>query len=87
MKLKKNYILKQIANQTVLIPVSDEALKFNGMVSLNETSAFLCECLKEEMTLDALAVKLTESYNIDLEKAKKDIVKFTTMLKDKGILE
>lgn len=87
MKIKDGYILDTIAGQQVAIALDMADDQFVGMVKLNEVGAFLWQKLQQEVTEDELVMFVTEQYEVDDTKARTDIQKFTTVLKEKGILE
>lgn len=87
MKIKDGYILDTIAGQQVAIALDMADDQFVGMVKLNEVGAFLWQKLQQEVTEDELVMFVTELYEVDDAKARTDIQKFTTVLKEKGILE
>lgn len=41
MKIKEGFILRNVAGSYVVVPIGEATLDFNGMMSLNETGAFL----------------------------------------------
>ena len=41
-----NYILREIENECVLVPVDESCIVTNGIISLNDTSAFLWKCFQ-----------------------------------------
>ena len=47
MKLKKGFVLREVAGETVVVPVEAE-LKFNGMITLNEAAKVLWNVLENE---------------------------------------
>ena len=47
MKLKANYVLREVAGENIVIPVDSEAINFNGIMTLNETGKFLWNQLKQ----------------------------------------
>lgn len=87
MKIKDGYILDTIAGQQVAIALDMADDQFVGMVKLNDVGAFLWQKLQQEVTEDELVMFVTEQYEVDDAKARTDIQKFTTVLKEKGILE
>ena len=54
MKLKKGYIMKELAGRYVVLPVGGEPEGFQGMIQMNVTGGFLWECLSEERTKQEL---------------------------------
>ena len=45
MTLKKGFMLRSIAGTHVVIPLGERVVDFNGILTLNETGAFLWELL------------------------------------------
>lgn len=87
MKVKKNYVLKEIADEYVVIPVGKEAVKFNGLISLNKSGKRLFVKLQEETNEAALVDYLLSVYDVDEEKAKLDVSNFLAVLRGKELLE
>jgi hypothetical protein len=86
MKIKDGYILKDVANQYVVVPIGNEAINFNGMLRLNKTAKLLFEALNEEKELEDLVLLLKENYDINDEDALRDVKDFLTVLESKNIL-
>lgn len=40
MKVKQGFMLREIANNYVVVPVGKAAIDFNGIITLNQTGAF-----------------------------------------------
>lgn len=87
MHASKDYILREIAGETILIPSGAAAQKFNGLVTLNELGSFIWSTLAEDMTLDALTTRITDAYEIDAATAKADAEEFLAELRKVGALE
>jgi hypothetical protein len=87
MKIKDQYVLKKLAGKNIVVPIKEEAVNFNGIITLNETSVFLFERLKSDATVDDLIIALTECYEVDIETAKTDILSFIDILKQKGMID
>ncbi len=45
MKLKPGYIVRSIAGETIVVPTGEEAIRFNGIMTLNKTGKVLFEAL------------------------------------------
>ena len=51
MHISENYILREIMGEYIVVPTGEEAMKFQGLVTLNETGAFLWkELQKNDLT-------------------------------------
>ncbi len=87
MKIKENFVLKQVAGKHIVVPILEEAVNFNGILTLNDTSAFLFNLMKTEISMDALVDEVIKHYEIDDKTAKRDITSFVEILKQKGIIE
>lgn len=87
MKIKNNFLLRNVADSWVVMPIGQEMLDFNGVIKLNETGAFLWKKLEAGADLDALARALTEEYGISFEEAKADAEEYLGKLMKAGCLE
>lgn len=47
-----NYILREIADECVLVPIDEGCVISNGIISLNDTSAFLWKSFQEPKTIE-----------------------------------
>lgn len=80
MKRSANFLLREVADTQVLVPLGEAAITFPGMVTLNATGAYIWELLETEQTLQSLAEALAEHYAVDLEKAQTDAAAFVNKL-------
>ncbi len=88
MKVKDTFVLRNLAGSNVVVPVGSDLVDFNGMITLNETGAFLWKCLTEHKTRNELAEALISEYTgVEKEEAGKDIDEFIAVLDKNGILE
>ncbi|HNZ50739.1 MAG TPA: PqqD family protein [Bacilli bacterium] len=87
MKVKQGFMLREIANNYVVVPVGKAAIDFNGIITLNQTGAFLWEQLQEEISLASLQQKLMAEYEVDEKTALADIKDFIDHLKTNNLLE
>jgi sensor domain CHASE-containing protein len=86
MKLKKGFVLREVAGETVVVPVNAE-LNFNGMITLNETAKVLWKVLENETTEDALVKALLGEFNVYEATAQNDVALFIQKLKGLDFLE
>ena len=84
MRLKENYIVQDVAGETVIVPLSGG---FNGIARGHGCSDFILACLKEDIDEDALVEKILEKYDVSREKAAQDVKKFLSRLRQFGALE
>ncbi|MEE0326541.1 MAG: PqqD family protein [Butyricicoccus sp.] len=86
MKLKSTIILRKIAGETILVPVGEDAVRVNGLITVNEVGALICEQLKEERTVDALVAAVTAQFDVDAQTARADIASFIHTLEENDLL-
>ena len=87
MKVDKEFVLREIAGDYVIIPIGRTVLSFNGLITVNEIGAFLWNLLLEDVTKEDLVAKVLDEYEVDEETAREDIQEFLDTLVSGGILE
>lgn len=87
MKIKDGFVLREVAGTKMVVPVGGECVNFNGMITLNETGAFLWEALSQDVTEEFLVMALLGEYDVEEIDAKNDVKEFVKKLKDSNILE
>lgn len=76
MKRNPEFVIRQVADRFVIVPVGTAAEKFSGMITINATGKFLWDLLENEKSLESLAQALVKEYEIDMELALKDVKTF-----------
>jgi hypothetical protein len=87
MKIKSGYKLKQIEDTFIVVAVGKESANFNGMISLNETGAFIFEKLSDDISRNQLIDEITSEYDVDEITASKDVDEFVDMVREAGLLD
>lgn len=87
MKIKDGFVLRAIAGSYVVLPVGARNLDFNGMITLNESGAFLWNELSQETDTDALVAALLREYDVDEATARSCIDTFVSKLEEADCLE
>ena len=85
--LKDGFVLRQVADTWVVMPLGQVSLDFNGMLTLNETGALLWQELEKGGDAEALTNALTEQYDVSAEEARRDVDAFLEKLKRSGCLQ
>ena len=86
MKISKEFVLREIAGEYIIIPIGSTVLEFNGMITVNEVGVTLWNMLQEEVTMDELVQGVLAEYEVEEAVAKKDIQEFVDVLTKNGIL-
>lgn len=87
MIIKQGFMLREVAGNFVVVAIGEASKKFNGVINLNESGAFLWKQLTKEVTKEQLLEALLNEYDVSEEIAKKDIEMFVNKLKEADILE
>ena len=87
MKIKNNFLLREVAGSYVVVPFGDESVEFNGMVTLNESGKFIWDLLEKEISKEELLEKFMAKYDVSETQAKEDIRHFIQTLLDNNIME
>ena len=87
MKISKDFIMREIAGDHVIVPTGSTVMDFNGLIMVNELGAFLWERLQQETTLEELTKNVLDEYEVDDNTVRQDIEEFINKLKEGGILD
>ncbi len=87
MKIKNQYVLKEIAGENIVIPTGQEAVSFNGIITLNNSAKMLFKKLQKETSQDDLIRLFLETYNVDEATAISDVNDFIVIMKKHHLLE
>lgn len=80
MRLIKDHILRNVHENVVLVPLSDDETDFQGMIVLNHTGEFICRMLQQEIDRDALIAGLAQEYEMLPERVEADVDAFLAEL-------
>ena len=86
MKLKLDFVLRDIAGDLLLVPAGKSALDLNGMLTLNEVGAEIWHLLPEVEDEEELISRLLEIYEVEEEELRNDVGDFLNALRKLGIL-
>lgn len=87
MKLKENFVLRQIVGSWVVLPLGAATVDFNGMLTLNESGALLWKKLEQGASREDLADALTAEYDVSRTQALEDVDDFYAILVRAGCAE
>jgi hypothetical protein len=87
MKLHNGFITYNSGSEQIMVAAGSASEVFRGMVRSNATAAFIIDCLKEEITREALADKLTQRYDAPREIIVRDLDKVLDSLRRIGALD
>ena len=87
MKLQGEYVVRQVADNIVVIPIGETALQMNGMILLNDVSKVIWEALAQETTIDEILTAVTDAFEVSQDQAREDILEFIEKLRNLQMLE
>lgn len=87
MKLCGEFVVRQIMDSVVAVPVGQTALRLNGMILLNDVSKVIWECLEQNTDQTAIVTAVTDAFEVSTEEAAADIAEFLEKLRSAGLLE
>ena len=87
MKLKTKYILRSVADKTVAIALEQGDEKTDGVITLNETGAFIFSRINEQADFNSIVEDFFNEYDVTREEAEKAVSSFVETLKSSELLE
>lgn len=88
MRLKKDFVVREICGLKVLSGEGADNVNFSKLVKLNDSAAYLLESVGDkDFTEDELAGLLCAKYEVERETALADAKALCKTLKDNGIIE
>lgn len=86
MEIKKELIKRDVAGDTILVPVGKTVYESNGLFILNGMGSFLWDLLPQAESEDDLLQAVLERYDVSAETAAGDIAVFLEKLRQMNIL-
>lgn len=86
MIIKKELIKREIAGDTILVPVGKTVLDSNGLFVLNELGAFIWELLPNADSEKDICNAVLAQYDVSAETVSKDVSEFLEKLREMDII-
>ena len=87
MRIKDNFVLRRLPGMNLVMPAGEEIQSYHGALMLNDTAAFIFDCLAEGLDKQAILDRMTATYNVATEKAAEGIEKTFALLVEGGVAE
>lgn len=88
MKIKNGFVLRDVCGEKVIMGEGLGALDFGRLLCLNDTAAFLWnEASQGEFTVDSLAEKLCQEYEVSEAQAKADVSAIVAQWQEVNVVE
>lgn len=87
MKIRGEFITRQILDDTVVLPVGNTAIEFNNMIMLNSVSLVIWQCLEKDVSFDDILKAVTDKFEVSQKQAVADIREFLDGLRSYNLLD
>ena len=85
--MSNEWVLSEIGDEYVAVPIGENADNFKGIIKLNETGRDIWNGLLEGRSLEDIAVKLVDDYDgVGIEAAYEYAEQMISRLKEEGLL-
>ena len=86
MRIKEGYLLRQVADTWVIVPLALDTVDFNGMITLNDSAVLLWRELEKGADTASLVRAMTAEYSVSQQQAREDIEEFLRTIDQVGCL-
>lgn len=87
MKLKYQFVFQNICGQYMAVAVGEDARRFSGVISLNETGYDICRLLQEDTDRDTLIDRLLDIYDADRDTVAGYVDQVVAQLREEDVLD
>lgn len=87
MEILKQFAIREVAGDYLLVPLGRSALDLNGMITLNDVAAEIWNMLPAAENEEMIVQKLLEQYEATEEELRADVKAFLDKLRALGIVK
>lgn len=87
MKIKKGFMLRNVGDKNIVVAVGKASLELNGLITLNETGAFIWKMLQQGCEYDDILKGILNEFDTNEETARVGIDAFLEEVKAANLLE
>ena len=87
MKQNPDFIITDVGDDHILVPVGKAAVNFNAIISLNDMGQTIWNMLENETSAEEILKNILAEYEVSEAQAKADIDSFLAKLKENGAIE
>ena len=89
MRIKKDFVLREVCGENVIICEGLKAIDFRKLLALNETAAWLWKEAQAQgdFTVESLTKRLWEEYDVTAEEARPCVTELLEKLDKEGVIE
>jgi hypothetical protein len=87
MKIKEGFMLREVADTWIVVPLAQRVVEFNGLMTLTESGASLWSKLQSGSDVEGLVQYILSEYSVDEEVARQDVKEFIDSISERGLFE
>ena len=89
MRIKKDFVLREVCGENVIMGENLKAIDFRKILTLNESAAWLWKEAKAQgdFTIESLTERLCEEYEVSTEEARSCVTDLLEKLENEGVIE
>lgn len=86
MRIKKGFVLREVAGQAMVIATGEASKDFHGMIKLNDTGKDIWQGLMDGLSEEQIVKKIQDQYDVEQDKAAVDVSEFIQKMEEMGFL-
>ena len=86
MKQNPDFIITDVGDDHILVPVGKVAVNFNAIISLNDMGQTIWNMLENETSAEEILKSILAEYEVSEAQAKADIDSFLAKLRENGAI-
>ena len=89
MRIKKDFVLREVCGESVIMCEGLKAIDFRKILALNESAAWIWKEAQAQgdFTVESLTERLCEEYDVTAEEAKASVTDLLDKLEKEGVIE
>lgn len=87
MKIKEGFLLRQVGDNHIVVPVGTQRVDFRCIITLNDTGAFIWQQLQTPCTKEDIVSAMLAEYDAPAELVSSDVDVYLSALREKGLLD
>ncbi|UCH92629.1 MAG: PqqD family protein [Candidatus Aminicenantes bacterium] len=84
---KEDIVTRQIAGETLLVPIRSQLADMQKIFALNPVAEYIWQQLDGKQSLEKIHSGITANYQVGNQKARADLEEFIAQLLEAGIIE
>ena len=87
MRIRGEYVLREIGGDHILIPIGNTAMEMNGLITMDEVGIEIWKGIEKHLSEREILQDILDKYEVEAEEAERDMMDFIKKLKDADLVE